>query len=720
MKQIKRIVCLLLALLLTASLLTVYAATGAVKPNTGRRHTVCRSLSKQANAYYTGENTWEKLSALSGVNAPTDSWLAAQNNPLYNALQKLMSDTQTKSVSYQSLPNSWSNTDTSADAKSYVFFYGDIDSSGSGYTMNREHIWCKSSASFYQLGGGCDLHHLRPSISFVNQAKGSLAFGNVKGKYSDASAVKVNGTEVCWSSGSGNLFEVKDNVKGDVARILLYVYCRWEQPNLYSDVEISKLPAMDKDDDLNFGEKVVENLDVLLDWMRCDPVDEWEMGRNDQVENVQGNRNVFIDYPELAWLMFGREIPSDMPTPSGKAMYDNHNWDKGVQSAAPTCTEPGLMTYSCTDCDAVRTVVIPAAGHNYVGGRCTVCGDQASLTCYVRANELRDGDEAIFYYPESGRALSCVLMGTNYLSGEAVTPDGKELYTDRTNIVWQVKQTDGGFELRSADGKLLTASSSSYYLNYSNPDTVWTVTPAKTQGCLYLKNKDGKCVEWVANYNDFGAYNYSASYENVLAMQLYVKQQPKVCPTVDYTDVPAEGNWAHAGIDYVVERGIMGSTSTESLTFEPNTNCSRAMIVSMLYRMEGAPAVTFEDRFSDVPAGQWYSTAVIWAYRNGIVSGYSNGSFGPNDLVTREQLAVILKAYADYRGIPTTEKANISEFPDEGKCTWSRDAVRWAVAVGLISGKTNNGRTLLDPQGKATRAEVASILTRFMKNILDY
>lgn len=512
MKQIKRIVCLLLALLLTASAFTAYAAVGTLKPNTGRRHVTCTALSAQAEKYYTGSYTYQKFLMLKGVDAPKDSWAATQNNPLYTTLQKLMTDTQKNSVTYQSLPNYWRNTDTQPGAKGYMFFYGDVDDS-LGYTMNREHIWCKADASFYQLGGGCDLHHLRPSINFVNSAKSYYPFGYVQGKYQDAKAIEVDENEVCWYTDNSKVFEVKDDVKGDVARILLYVYCRWGQPNLYSDVAGSKLPKLDSDDNLNYGEKVVENRDVLLQWMYDDPVDEWEMGRNDQVENVQGNRNVFIDYPELAWLMFGLEVPSDMDTPSGMA---------------------------------------------------------------------------------------------------------------------------------------------------------------------------------------------------------------KACPTEGYTDVPAEGNWAHAGIDYVVARGIMGSTKTDDLTFAPNTSCSRAMIVSMLYRMEGEPAVTFEDRFSDVPAGQWYSTAVIWAYRNGIVSGYSNGSFGPNDLVTREQLAVILKAYADYRGIPTTEKANISEFPDEGKCTWSRDAVRWAVAVGLISGKTNNGRTLLDPQGKATRAEVASILMRFMKNILDY
>lgn len=515
MKHTRQLLCLLLALLLTVSVFAAFAATGTVKPNTGRRHVTCTALSAQAEAYYTGDYAYRKLSLLKGVDAPKDSWAATQNNPLYTALQTLMSDTQKNSVSYQSLPNYWRNTDTQPGAKGYMFFYGDVDDS-LGYTMNREHIWCKSKASFFQLGGGCDLHHLRPSIDFINEAKNYYVFGEVKGKYSDAKTREINGENVYWVSPNRGIFEVKDDVKGDVARILLYVYCRWGQPNLYSDVSHSKLPPLDSDDNLNYGEKVIENRDVLLQWMIDDPVDEWEMGRNDQVENVQGNRNVFIDYPELAWLMFGLEVPSDMDTPSGIA-------------------KTGLP-----------------------------------------------------------------------------------------------------------------------------------------------------------------------------------------CPTADYTDVPAETNWAHAGIDYVVERGIMGSTRTDALTFEPNTACTRAMIVSMLYRLEGEPAVSFEGRFSDVAPGQWYSKAVIWAYRNGIVSGYNNGNFGPNDLVTREQLAVILKAYAEYCGITTKERANISEFPDESKATWSRDAVRWAVAVGLISGKSNAGTTLLDPQGKATRAEVASILMRFMQNILDY
>ena len=175
----------------------------------------------------------------------------------------------------------------------------------------------------YQEGGGADLHHLRPSIDTVNRFKLNYAFGNVR----DCGASNVKSTVSCgknvaWTgvkSGT-TYFEVLDNVKGDVARILLYIYVRWQQPNLYSDVADKYLPPLDTDyaNNSNTGIKVVESLDTLLQWCENDPVDEWEMGRNDQVENVQGNRNVFIDYPELAWQLFGLEVPQ-MQTPSGNA-----------------------------------------------------------------------------------------------------------------------------------------------------------------------------------------------------------------------------------------------------------------------------------------------------------------------------------------------------------------------------------------------------------------
>ncbi len=190
--------------------------------------------------------------------------------------------------------------------------------------------------------------------------------------------------------------------------------------------------------------------------------------------------------------------------------------------------------------------------------------------------------------------------------------------------------------------------------------------------------------------------------------------EPDAEPCEGYTDID-RNSWYHEAADFVIRAGIMGSTKTEELTFEPNTACTRSMIVSILYRLQGSPAVSYTAKFPDVKDGQWYTDAVMWAYENGIVSGYDNGKFGPNDKITREQMAVILMAYTKqilHRS--TDERANLADFPDEGKVTWSRDAVRWAVALGILSGKQTQGIAYLAPQDTATRAEVASIFMRFL------
>ena len=187
-----------------------------------------------------------------------------------------------------------------------------------------------------------------------------------------------------------------------------------------------------------------------------------------------------------------------------------------------------------------------------------------------------------------------------------------------------------------------------------------------------------------------------------------------VDPCEDYADIDRE-SWYHTAADFVIDAGIMGSTQTDALTFEPATACTRAMIVSVLYRQSGSPIVEYQPKFPDVPEEQWYTDAVIWAYTQGVVSGYDTGKFGPNDKITREQLAVILMAYTkEVCGRSADERTSLGDFPDEAKVTWSRDAVRWAVALGLISGRTVDGQTLLAPQATATRAEVASILMRFL------
>ncbi len=327
-KSIRLSFCLILILALVLSWVpvsTVQAATGPVNSNTGTRELPCTELSTQALAYYTHGYEYEALCDLSGRSSPTDSYVATLGNPLYTALHTLMEDTHEVSTVYNgyeplSLATCWLKTDAEAGSDTYLYFYtGRLRSELESTTLNREHVWPKSKASYYQINGGADLHHLRPSISSVNLAKSDHCFMDIPDDAYGRTTSNIEGQVVLELLKSDGKVEVRDSIKGDIARILLYVYCRWEQPNLYSDVSTGNLPALDKDDDSNKGTRAIQDLDTLLRWCEMDPVDQWEMGRNDQTENIQGNRNVFIDYPELAWLMFGMEPPTDMITPSGKA-----------------------------------------------------------------------------------------------------------------------------------------------------------------------------------------------------------------------------------------------------------------------------------------------------------------------------------------------------------------------------------------------------------------
>lgn len=183
-----------------------------------------------------------------------------------------------------------------------------------------------------------------------------------------------------------------------------------------------------------------------------------------------------------------------------------------------------------------------------------------------------------------------------------------------------------------------------------------------------------------------------------------------------FTDV-AESDWFYEAAGYAYGQGLISGTGSGT-TFSPAMSCTRAMIVSILYRLEGQPTVWKDDNhFGDVPNGEWYTNAVIWANLNGIVAGDGTGNFLPNNNVTREQLARIMMMYADYiaRKNPSAS-VGLNDYPDHGAVAgWAEPAVKWAVAMGLISGKPQGGKNYLDPQGTASRAEFASILMRFIK-----
>ena len=593
---------LILAMLLSNLVLLSFAA----QRNTGKRHELCEELSDQAVAYYEA-NGFDYDTYVSYEGEISGSCLKAVNSELFKALQELMTKTMTKSVSYNSLTSYWKDTDCSNNSNNAVLFYSD-QVSGS---YNREHVWPKSRASFLQQDGGCDLHHLRPTNSSVNTARLNYMFGNVRELLSGYDTKDYGGNTVLWFKGDYTestpeeskcgedlgMVEVNDNIKGDVARVLLYVYVRWGEKNLFENDPDAKIGP---NDNKNNGLRVMNDLDTLLQWCEEDPVDTWEMSRNDATQSVQGNRNIFIDYPEFAWLLFGRKAAIVDPA---VCEHLNVTWHPEVPAG---CYEEGVKAYyNCDDCASLtldgsfedevkRTdLILPAAGH--VWGQGTVVLEPTTTMSGMMS-------------------YTCTRCGA---AKTAVIP----------------KICDGGED----------------------------------------------------------------------------------CPSDPFTDAPAAGHWAHEGIDYAVENQLFkGITET---TFAPDRSMNRAMLVTVLWRYLDEPKEG-ENAFTDVKDGVWYSDAVAWAAHQGIVNGVGKGSFAPDRVITREQIAAILYRFANYMGCDTDSKQELSSFPDAQQVgSYATEAMQWAVAEGLINGIKSQGVSYLRPQGEATRAQVATILMRFLESL---
>ena len=177
-----------------------------------------------------------------------------------------------------------------------------------------------------------------------------------------------------------------------------------------------------------------------------------------------------------------------------------------------------------------------------------------------------------------------------------------------------------------------------------------------------------------------------------------------------FTDI-SEKDWFYGDVMFVYENGLMLGTS--KTLFSPHGTAMRGMMATILWRMEGSPVPKGKNSFTDVEAGKWYADAITWTTENGIFAGYGKDKFCPDDPITREQLAAIFYRYADYKGYDLTVKGDLDKFKDADKITdYAKTAMQWAVGSGLVKGKSGN---LLDPQGTATRAEIAAMLHRFIE-----
>ena len=342
----------------------------------------------------------------------------------------------------------------------------------------------------------------------------------------------------------------------------------------------------------------------------------------------------------------------------------DHKWDAGKITKEATCTEAGIEESVCSVCGEKETREIPATGHSY--GDWTVAKEATST--------------------EAGTEESvCSACGEKETRERPATGHS---YGDWT-VVKEATCTEAGTEERvcSICGEKETREIPATGHSFGD----WTVEKEATA------TEDGLEKRVCSNCQE---------------------EETRIIPrtgtgtAMKFTDVH-KGDWFYDAVAYVNERGLM--TGLNETTFGPAQTLARAQFAVILYRMEGEPDVSYRNVFPDVPDGIWYTDAIMWASENGIITGYTNtGKFGPADKITREQMAVMMYRYAQYKKYDTSEKADFSKFDDASRVSgYAKEAMQWAVGTGIITGKYNGTR--IDPLGSANRAECATIIMRFVE-----
>ena len=361
-----------------------------------------------------------------------------------------------------------------------------------------------------------------------------------------------------------------------------------------------------------------------------------------------------------------------------------HTWDNGTVTTEPTETTPGVRTFTCAVCHATRTETIPATGaHDYqftknVAPTCTTDGYDLYTCSGCGATEKRNSKPALGHKWDSGTVTT---------QPTEATP-GERTYTC---TVCGATRTE-------------TIPATGAHTHVWDNGTV-TIAPTETTP---------------------GVRTYTCTICGLTKEEVIpptggsgVCPGGPSCPSYGFSDVAGPSDWSHEGIDYCVRRSLMVGTGVG--TFSPGMNCSRAQIVQILYNLSGDKTDygNYYLPFTDVAPGAWYYDAVAWAYDNDVVSGTSATTFAPNDVITREQMAVILYGYtAEFAPEFTGNAASLNTFPDAGSvANWAYAAMSWAVGNGLISGMGSGGVSYLAPQGSATRAQASAIIMRYCQLI---
>ena len=403
----------------------------------------------------------------------------------------------------------------------------------------------------------------------------------------------------------------------------------------------------------------------------------------------------------------------------------DHTWVK-TQTNPPTCTKQGTAFYKCSACGATRTEKIAALGHDL--SRCDLVPDATCTQpgravgtcarCDVKIDEVIPAKGHDYSYKSASSTEPTCTESGHY---QGTCPRCYQDYNDTIPALGH----DWGEWVTTIEP---TVSTVGYRYHICNRD-----------GCGYREGEDIPKLHthtWdagVVTQKPTAAEPGVRTYTCTVCGQTRTEAIPATgvpetcnggpaCPGYAFRDMPAPSIWSHAGLDYCIDHGYIAGTSATTVT--PDGECTRAMIVSILYRVQGEPAKVngyelkkLAPPFDDVERGRWYTDAIWWAKLTGVVSGMSPSTFAPDDPITRAQLAVILYNYTkQFAPESLTETGSLAGFPDAGSVpSWARTAMAWAVGNGLISGVGENGVSYLRPEGCATRAQVATILMNYDK-----
>ena len=398
-----------------------------------------------------------------------------------------------------------------------------------------------------------------------------------------------------------------------------------------------------------------------------------------------------------------------------------HVWGNGVVTTAPTETTPGVRTFTCSGYDQTRTETIPATGaHDYqftktVAPTCTDGGYDLYTCSGCGATERRNLTDAAGHKWDGGtvttaptettpgvRTFTC--SGCGQTRTEAIPATGAHDYRFTKTV--DPTCTDGGYDLYTCSGcgaterRNLTDAAGHKWDGGTVTTAPTETTPGvRTFTCTVCGQTRTEAIPATGASTCTGGPS---------------------CPSYGLRDVAGPGYWAHEGIDYCVRNRLMSGVGAG--TFSPDTACTRAQIVKILYNRSGNQAdySYYYLPFTDVAPDAWYYNAVAWAYYNDVTSGTSATMFSPNAAITRQQLVTFLYRYTvKYAPEFTGNAAPISAFPDaDSVANWAYAAMSWAVGNGLIVGNAHdNGLDYLDPNGSATRAQTATIIMRYCQFI---